>query len=172
MAELKPIEINGLWSLQGGAGRPLEAMLDALFPQRNPADSLLQDENLSLLKPWPHQALLLSGSSELPETLGDSASRATDVSHGFMHFRVDDAQAIACLASHLSADLESHPGSCLRCRLEHYPLILWRVGDDRLELLVERSLAQSLVDYVERLALRWRPVQRDNINSTAGGAGC
>ena len=156
---LERVEIAALWSVQGNRETSLHDFENTLFGKDANIGSLLRSEPLSLLRLWPHQAYLLSDQQQIPADLQQFASVMTDIADGHCAFRPGGEQAFDFIAAYLSADLATMPAgpACLRCRLGHYVVILW--WDDRreLQLLVERSCAQSFADYIDMLMARWHP---------------
>jgi sarcosine oxidase gamma subunit len=85
----------------------------------------------------------------------------TDISHGICELSLVGDQALDFLGNHTSANLKDPRVTetrNLRCLLGQYPVILWwdQVADIR--LLVDRSYAQSLCDYLKHLMQRWSQV--------------
>jgi sarcosine oxidase gamma subunit len=153
------IEIVALWSIQGNHEYSLPEFETALFGTSIEIGATLQDEMLQLFRLWPHQAYLLATDQSLPAIIHDYDALMTDISDAYCRFRLSGEHAFEFLANYLSADLLSVDvdSTCLRCRLGHYVVLLW--WDDRyqLQLLLERSLAQSFADYIETLMARWHP---------------
>jgi sarcosine oxidase gamma subunit len=155
----EPVEIAALWSIQGSRESSLSNFETALFDASAGIGNMLHSVSLRLLRLWPHQAYLLADNQPLPASVPEFESLMTDISDGYFEFRLSGEQAFSFIANYLSADLaKSDLGSaCLRCRLGHYVVILWWEDRHQLQLLIERSYAQSFADYIESLMARWRP---------------
>jgi sarcosine oxidase gamma subunit len=154
----EPVEIAALWSIQGSRESSLSNFETALFDASAGIGSMLHSAALRWLRLWPHQAYLLADKQPMPASVHEFESLMTDISDGYCEFRLSGGQAFDFIANYLTADLaKSDPGSaCLRCRLGHYVVILWWEHRHQLQLLVERSYAQSFADYIESLMARWR----------------
>jgi sarcosine oxidase gamma subunit len=155
----EPVEITALWSIQGSRETSLPNFEAALFDASAGIGSMLHSAALRWLRLWPHQAYLLADSQPVPVGVHEFESLMTDISDGYCEFRLSGELAFDFIANYLTADLaKSDPGSaCLRCRLGHYVVILWWEDRHQLQLLIERSYAQSFADYIESLMARWRP---------------
>jgi len=155
----EPVEIAALWSIQGSRESSLSNFETALFDATAGIGSMLHSASLRWLRLWPHQACLLADIQPVPASAHEFESLMTDISDGYCEFRLSGEQAFDFIANYLTADLaKSDPGSaCLRCRLGHYVVILWWEDRHQLQLLIERSYAQSFADYIESLMARWRP---------------
>jgi sarcosine oxidase gamma subunit len=155
----EPVEIAALWSIQGNRESSLSNFETALFDASAGIGSMLHSPALRWLRLWPHQAYLLADNQPVPASVPEFESLMTDISDGYCEFRLSGEQAFDFLANYLTADLaKSDSGSaCLRCRLGHYVVILWWEDRHQLQLLIERSYAQSFADYIESLMARWRP---------------
>ena len=158
---LEPVEIVGLWSLQGNRDTPLTDLVDALFATSVRFDEPLLRDGKRLLPLWPQQAYLLSGQAAMPQEASQFAPLLTDISHGYSQFHLGGAQAFDFIASYLSVDIAAirDASACRRCLLGQYRVILW--WDDRrdIQLLLERSYAQSFADYIGELASRQAPAE-------------
>ena len=157
--DFEPVEITALWSIQGNREYSLAEFETALFGTSLEVSATLHNESLQLIRPWPHQAYLLTSGQPLPQSIRKHHALMTDISDACCRFRLSGEQAFAFMANYLSADLHKiNPDSaCLRCRLGHYVVLLWWDDRSQLHLLQERSVAQSFVDYLETLMARWRP---------------
>jgi len=54
--QFEPVDIAGLWSLQGNRRTPLADLVGALFTRGAQPGAPLQSDGLCLLPLWPHQA--------------------------------------------------------------------------------------------------------------------
>jgi len=157
--QFEPVDIAGLWSLQGNRRTPLADLVGALFASGAQPDAPLQGDGLCLLPLWPHQAYLLADQATAPAAAGAFEPLLTDIAHGHRRFRLRGEQAFDFAASYLSADITAlrHAPACRRCRLGQYTPILWWDDHRDLQLLLERSYAESFADYIATLVARWRP---------------
>lgn len=156
---LERCEIAGLWSLQGNRETTLATVVETLFATGARSGEPLRCAGLGLLPLWPHRALLQTAEATLPAQAAKFAPLLTDVSHGYRQFRLGGEQAFDFIASYLSmniAPLRDAP-ACRRCRLGQYTVILWWEDRQDIQLLLERSYAQSFADYIDALIARWRP---------------
>jgi hypothetical protein len=156
---LEPVEIAGLWSLQGNRKTPLADLVGALFATQAQFGEPLQGAGLCLLPLWPQRALLLAEHASLPADASAFEALVTDVAHGYCQFRLRGAQAFDFVASYVSVDIAAQrdAAACRRCRLGQYTVILWWNDHRDIRLLLERSYAQSFADYIDVLIARWRP---------------
>jgi len=157
--DLEQIEIAALWSIQSNREISLSSFESSLFHSSSKIGSMLKNPPLRLLRLWPHQAYLLADDQPLPDSVQELKSLMTDISDAYCRFQLSGLQAFSFIANYLTADLAmpNPDNSCLRCRLGHYIAILWWENNQQLQLLVERSQAQSFKEYIESLMARWRP---------------
>jgi len=157
---LSEIADRFLWSVQAERKDSLDAFTVAVFATAPRPGEVLQMDSLRLLQLWPHKAYLLSSSPELPRALDDFGGIMTDIGHGFCEFHLGGEHALDFLGSYCSADLVGQCGGerrSLRCLLGPYPILLWWEDIADIRLLVDRSYAQSLYDYLANLMTRWSP---------------
>jgi sarcosine oxidase gamma subunit len=157
--DFESIEIAALWSIQGNRESSLSEFEAALFGTSIEIGATVQNETLRLLRLWPHQAYLLATDQSLPASIRKHDTLMTDISDAYCRFRLGGEHAFEFIANYLSTDLlkvDAH-SACLRCRLGHYVVLLWWDDRHQLQLLLERSVAQSFADYIETLKARWRP---------------
>lgn len=155
-----PLDIAGMWSLQGNRGTPLADLVRALFGASARCGDMLHSDGLRLLALSPHQACLLSGRPQSPPQAAGSEALMTDIAHGYRQFRVEGTQAFAFVASYVSADIAPlrERAACLRCRLGQYTVMLWWEENHAIHFLLERSYAESFAEYIDVLMARWRPL--------------
>ena len=156
---LTAIDLDGLWSAQPDREHGLDAIAAALFDATDHRGKLLGGDGCHLLRAWPHQAYLLTQTPTLPARAEPFSALFTDISDAFRAFRLEGDATIDFLGDYLSADIRREPPTnhCLRCRFGHYAVLLWWQRRERVQLLVERSLAQSFEDDIERLMVRRYP---------------
>jgi len=156
---LEPIDIAGLWSLQGNRETPLADPVGTLFATGAHPGLPLRSAGLCLLPLWPHQAYLLAEQATLPAAAGACEHLLTDIAHGYRQFRLGGAQAFDFIASYVTVNIATlrDAAACRRCRLGHYTVILWWDERQEIHLLLERSYAQSFADHIDALIARWRP---------------
>lgn len=112
------------------------------------------------LRIWPNKYLDIneSGQHVLPKGLN-----ATDIGHGQSCLRLRGVNALHFLANYTVADLRSQPirkAAVLRTKIGHYDALLWWDSTRDIHVLVDRSYAQSFVDYIRALALRHDPADK------------
>lgn len=155
---LNEIENRGLWSIQANRERELSAVARAALGEPLQPGVMLVREPLRLIQLWPHKLLLLSDRASLPAALQTYAALITDVGHGSCELGLRGANALNFLNSYSSVDLSAaqvQQQRNLRCLLGQYRLLLWWDDVDDIRLLVDRSYAQSLREYLEQLMQRW-----------------
>lgn len=155
------VDSPALWSIQGNRESSLSDFEIAVFGKNAEIGELLISEPLRLLRLWPHQSYLLTGQQPLPPSTQGFETLMTDITDAYCSFRIYGADASHFIANYLTANLtgnltgtDSDP-ACLRCRLGQYSLILWWHERQDLQLLLERSFAQSFADYIDTLLARW-----------------
>jgi sarcosine oxidase gamma subunit len=155
----EPVEITGLWSLQGNRKTRLADLVSALFTTTAQFGKPLRSEKLRLLPLWPQQAYLLSAKVTLPAAARKFEPLLTDISHGYYQFRLGGEQAFDFVSNYVSVDIAAlrDAAACLRCRLGQYTVILWWDDHQHIHLLLERSYAQSFTEHIDALISRWRP---------------
>jgi hypothetical protein len=156
---LERCETAGLWSLQGNRETALTEVVETLFATGVRSGEPLQCAGLGLLPLWPHRALLQTAEATLPAQASKFAPLLTDISHGYSQFRLGGEQAFDFTASYASVNIAAlrDTSACRRCRLGQYTVILWWEDRQEIQLLLERSYAQSFTDYIDALIARWRP---------------
>jgi heterotetrameric sarcosine oxidase gamma subunit len=83
--------------------------------------------------------------------LGEQLHVAVDMSDGLSTFNVEGAGARELLSSACGLDLRTDHftvGACHRTRFAQVPVFVARRGDDRFELMVERSYARYLSEWL------------------------
>jgi len=156
---LERVEVTGLWSLQGNRKTSLAKLVGALIATDEKFGEPLHSAGLRLLPLWPHQAYLQSEQLTLPAVAGKFEPLMTDISHGYCQFRLSGEHAFDFVADYLSTDIAAlrDAAACRRCRLGQYTVILWWDDHQHINVLLERSYAQSFCDHIDALIARWRP---------------
>lgn len=125
-----------------------EAGLSLGLGQKRPAGTGL------LLRFWPDRCWIVGAPSALPAKLV-----LTDISHGQVPLCLRGVEALHFVAHYASADLlaaKARREKALRCRVGPYDVTMWWETTRDLRLAVERSLAQSFVDFLRSAAQRQR----------------
>ena len=102
------------------------------------------------LRHWPD--MIWTTEADTPEGMA-----SVDIGHGWTCLHLRGLNALHFLADYLSADPfseQAQASGSLRTTLGHYDCVLWWVGDQDVSLVVTRSYAQSLVDFLRTLAVR------------------
>ncbi len=146
--------IGGLWSVRANASHDLDCFSNSLFNQEIHFGEMLTDSKLRLIQLWPSAAYLLAEQPGLPDEANQFTNMITDISHGYCAVNLSGENALTFLGCYCSADLQKATRQCLRTRLGHYPLLIWWDSITEFQLLVERSYAQSFIDYLNLLADR------------------
>lgn len=152
------IEDRFLWSVHANSGQDLLEFTKAVFAETARFGDMLTRDSMRLIQLWPRKSYLLAEQSLLPDMLQEYSSMITDISHGICELSLVSDQALEFLDVHTSANLRDQRISQtrnLRCLLGQYPVILWWNQDSDIRLLVDRSYAQSLRDYLNHLMQRW-----------------
>ena len=147
-----------LWSVQTSSEQTLVGFSQAIFAEPMQFGDMLTQDSLRLIHLWPHQAYLLAEQPSLPESLHQFSSMFTDISHGICELSLIGDQALAFLDNHASVNLKNQQITetrNLRCLVGQYPVILWWDQGSDIRLLIDRSYAQSLCDYLNHLMQRW-----------------
>lgn len=113
----------------------------------------LQDQIITL-RHWPGHVWVIG--KNLPRT-----DDAVDVSHGHAVLRLRGPGALHFLADYTSADLRAtdiRNAGTVRCALGPYAVLMWWDITRDMHIVVERSLAQSLVDHLKLLVRRRKPL--------------
>ncbi len=108
-----------------------------------------------LLRLWPDRCWIVGEIPALPAGMVPG-----DISHGQTVLCLRGVEALHFLAQHASADLLAasvRHQRTLRCRVGPYDVTLWWETTRDLRLAVERSLAQSMVDFLRAAAQRHWP---------------
>jgi heterotetrameric sarcosine oxidase gamma subunit len=106
----------------------------------------------------------LHGAAELAEAVrsgcGRRAAAVTDLTDAHVTIAIDGADASVLLARGcgLNFAIEAFGlSSCARTRLAQLPVVLRRIGSERFECLVDRSVAQWLHDWLHDAAVGLSP---------------
>jgi hypothetical protein len=108
-----------------------------------------------LLRFWTDRCWVIGTPLALPARLV-----LTEISHGQTVLRLRGIEALHFVAQYASADLlaaEARREKAARCRVGPYDATLWWETTRDLRLAVERSLAQSFVEFLRSAALRHGP---------------
>lgn len=92
--------------------------------------------------------------------LPDGPFTAVEIGHGLTRFRLRGVEALHFLGYYTSADLHAaaiRRAGAIRTRLNHYDIALWWPTTRDVNILVDRSRAQSFADHLRALALRHDP---------------
>ncbi len=147
-----------IWSVQANRHQDLARFCEALFGRAIDPGAMAGDEDLRLIRLWPHKALLLSTDPVLPTAASEMTSMATEVGHGLCELGLGGSQVFVFLNSYATVDMDAagiSAASCVRGRLGHYPATLWWDDKRDIRVLIDRSLAQSFCDWIGHLAQRW-----------------
>ncbi len=148
--------MNGLWSIRANASHDLNSVSKGLFNQGIQFGEMLANDKLRLIQLWPDAAYLFSEQAELPPITNEFENMITDISHGFCTIKLTGENALTFVNNYCSADLAQSDitNQCLRTSLGHYQILIWWNNSDEVQLLVDRSYAHSLTDYLGALAHR------------------
>lgn len=155
---LSEVTIGGLWSIQSSKTLTLDTFAMAVFNRDSKMGAMLSRGNLRLIQLSHGKALLLSEQIELPAAALDFAAITTDISHAFCQLALSGNDSLTFLNAYTTVDLEDETittARCVRTRFGQYPLTLWwhRLSD--IHILVDRSYARSLINYLQALSNRW-----------------
>ncbi|NKB63653.1 MAG: hypothetical protein GKR95_16570 [Gammaproteobacteria bacterium] len=148
----------GLWSVQPDHYSGLVMLTQKVFGTDPNPGGLLQDEENCLIQLWPNKAFLRRENAALPESTLTLMDLLTDISHGFCELKLSDIQAFDFVSVYCSADVTqptTRTARTIRCLLGHYPIVIWWNNTSDIRILVDRSYAQSLRDYLAHLMSRW-----------------
>tara|TARA_R110002096_G_scaffold237486_1_gene428293 strand:+ start:54 stop:527 length:474 start_codon:yes stop_codon:yes gene_type:complete len=149
--------IHGLWSVRANANHDLNHFSNSLFGQSIQFGEMIASDGLRLVQLWPGAVYLFSQQTQLPAATSEYENMITDISHGFSNIQLIGDSVLPFLNNYCSADLEQADitaRQCLRTSLGHYPIIIWWNSVSEVQLLVDRSYAQSLSEFLTALALR------------------
>ena len=152
------IEDRYLWSIQANREHDLRGFAQAVFAETVQLGSMLTVDSLRLIHLWPHKAYLMSAQPSLPGLAHEFSPMMTDIGHGFCELSLAGDDAFEFLGTHTSADLMDTRIAAtrnLRCMLGQYQVILWWDQVSDIRILVDRSYAQSICDYLGHLMQRW-----------------
>ncbi len=93
--------------------------------------------------------------------VADGPFIAVEIGHGLTRFRLRGVEALHFLGYYTSANLHAasiRRTGAIRTRLNHYDIALWWPTTRDVNILVDRSRAQSFADHLRVLALRHDPV--------------
>lgn len=92
--------------------------------------------------------------------LPQGAFIAVEIGHGLSHFRLRGVEALHFLGHYTRADLHAAPirkARAVRTKFNHYDVALWWPTTRDVNILVDRSTAQSFADHLRALAVRHDP---------------
>ena len=120
-------------------------------------------KNYRLLQLWPHKLYLLSDVSELAAEFSVFESMITDIRHGFCELSLGGKNVFDFIKLYLSTDLNAtriSESKQLRCLLGQYQIIMWWDDIEDIRLIIDRSYAQSLRNYLVHLMQRheWKKI--------------
>lgn len=160
---LTEINTRFLWSIQADNRQDLVEFTQAIFAEKAQFGNMLTRDSLRLLQLWPSKAYLLYDHPALPDPLQEFSSMLTDISHGMSELSLVSDQSLDFLNHHTSVNLQDPriaDSRSVRCLLGQYPVIIWWDQISDIRLLIDRSYAQSLRDYLNHLLQRWDQVSQ------------
>ena len=155
---LKEISQRGLWSIRANASHDLNSFATVVFNQPLKFGEMVTAESLRLIQLWPEAAYLISDKLFLPDSVSAFDTMVTDIGHGICEFSLSGVRALRFLNDYTSVDLNHENVSSnrtVRTILGHFSILLWWDEVTDVRILVDRSYAQSLVDYLQNIADRW-----------------
>lgn len=156
--DLKEISQRGLWSIRSNANHDLNGFAGVVFNQQLKFGEMITAGSLRLIQLWPQAAYLISDEQVLPDSVSAFDTMVTDIGHGFCEFSLSGDRAVSFLNDYTSVDLNQNNISSnrtVRTRLGQFQTLLWWDEATDIRILVDRSYAQSLVDYLQNIADRW-----------------
>ncbi len=87
----------------------------------------------------------------------ESPGTGTDISHGKCLLTLQGASVLPFVGDYCSVDIFSDPttrNKMAKTRFMEYEIVLWWTTETRLDLLVDRSYAQSFLEFVQSLLIR------------------
>jgi heterotetrameric sarcosine oxidase gamma subunit len=105
--------------------------------------------NRSTLMPGPDTCLILDRAGNLDRDAADCAKVVVDESGAWRLFVLEGGGSFDLIGQLSPADLHGPPDACIATHAGGHPVIILPRGSNRLELLVARSYAQSLLALLE-----------------------
>lgn len=141
-----------LYHLEGACeGAPLAALLASLEIPALPALGRSGGTSEARMLAIGPDAFLLVTQSPTATDLTQAFTAAVDLSDGWTRLRVTGAHAPDLLATGCALDLHPRafpPGACAVAGLAGMRTVVWRSADDRFDLLVGRSYARAMWDWL------------------------
>ena len=155
---LRETSLAGLWSIQSSRAFKLDSFASAVFRRHSAMGTMLKADGIRLIQLWPDRAYLLCEQLKLPDRAVEFESMATDISHAICQLLLSGSDSLPFLNAYTTVDLQDQAilsTACLRTRLGQYSITLWWERPAEIHILVDRSYAQSLADYLQALSTRW-----------------
>ncbi len=107
-----------------------------------------------ILRFSPFSIYVVSRNTETDDQYSDQVNNLTDLSHGKCLLTFDGDQVLTFFRDYCLVDLmgENVPKQALiKTLFSDYEIVLWSFSEDHLDLLIDRSFAESFVDFVRML---------------------
>ncbi len=156
--DLKEISQRGVWSIRSNANHDLNSFAGVVFNQQLKFGEMIKTGSLRLIQFWPQAAYLISDELFLPDSVSAFDTMVTDIGHGFCEFSLSGDRAVSFINDYTSVDINQNNigrNRTVRTNLGHFSILLWWDEATDIHILVDRSYAQSLVDYLHKISDRW-----------------
>jgi heterotetrameric sarcosine oxidase gamma subunit len=147
-----------IWLVQANRLKGISEISQMICGQIVAQGGMVVNNESKLLQLWPNKLLLLIEEIE-SEHLAQLKSNLTDVSHGYNFLQLQGDSSLEFINAHVPVDLESGPfltHRVARSQFESYSVIFWWDKPDTVQLLIDRSYAESFREYLESLINLWR----------------
>ena len=154
---LKEISPHGLWSIRSHSIHDLNGFARVVFNQQLKFGEMITAGSLRLIQLWPQAAYLITDELFLPNSASAFDTMVTDIGHGFCEFSLTGVGAPGFLNDYTSVDLNHeniNSNRTVRTILGHFSILLWWDEATDIRILVDRSYALSLLDYLQNIAVR------------------
>ena len=146
-----------IWSIQSNKFHSLREYFHAAFNTEPQFKKMFFHDKYRLIQLSPTRAYLIFENPTLPHTTKNYLTMLTDVSHGYCELCLSGPQCFEFVSLYVSADLTKavmQNTGYIRCRFGQYSCLFYWDDHHQIRILIERSYAQSLHDYLNCLILR------------------
>ncbi len=149
---------TGIWNFQFNKMEELNAYCKfRLSSQLEPGESLFFEET-TCLRYSPIGLYFVFDENQPPE-VGEFSKNLTDISHGKCRFKLAGEQAFAFVCDYAAMDLNQgqvQKFKMAKTLIGDYPILLYWQHKSEINLMVDRSYAQSFAGFLSVIASYWQ----------------
>ncbi len=153
------IDENQKFVVQGQFRSPqkLDEFCQSILPKTMEVGGVVILDDTAYLRFSPYAIYVVSDRMMLDDFAKEYQNNFTDLSHGKCMLIIRGNGVFDIFLDYSAADLMNYSGagqSMVKTRFIDYEVVLWWAANDQIQLLIDRSYAQSFVDFLSSLIVR------------------